>query len=277
MAAQVSIFQPYSIGQVTKPKARDSRHIQALPVEVATATDGEVTHAPEQEIIKGFDADGSEYQVKATSTRDIECEWLPMEGNRSTAPDVERGELVIIYRMGNTNQYFWTCMGQRNHLRTLESVVTMYGATPSLGGCGLDFTKCYYQQWSPLDGHITFGTSMANEEKFKYTFQINTKESLVACTDDVGNYWEINSAESRVMMKNVNNSIIRAEKQIIDLIADKEINFTVGGTKMTLVPESITSKSTTISEEATTINRTATTINDKGTSINVTTSKWSFL
>lgn len=270
MQQQASIFTPYSVGLVTKPKARTSRHIQVLAIEIATATDGEVTHAPEEEILKGISTDGSEYQVKVTSTRDIECEWLPMEGNRSTPPDVERGELVMVYRLGNTDQYYWQCMGLRNHLRTLESVITMYGATPNLSGCGLDFSKCYYSVWSPLDGHITFGTSQANGEKFKYTFQINTKESFAALSDDVGNYMEVNSAASRVMLRNVNNSIIRAEKQVIDLIAETAINFTVGGTTMVLNTASISSKATTINRDATTINDTATTINAK-------VSRWNFV
>lgn len=277
MAQQVSIFQPYSVGLVTKPKARDSRFVNAVAVEIATGTDGESTHAPEEEIVKGFSSDGSEYQVKMTNSRDMECEWLPMEGNRSTPPDLERGELVMIYRLGDTPQYYWTCMGLRNHLRTLESVITMYGATPDLSGCGLDFTKCYYQQWSPLDGHITFGTSMANEEKFKYTFQINTKDSFMAMTDDVGNYMEINSADARCMFKNANGSIIRMEKQIIDLIADLGINFICGGTKINLTPDMIKSLTTTHTQEATTINRNGTTINDKSTTYNNTASTWNFI
>lgn len=277
MAQHVSIFQPYSVGQVTVPKERTSRHIQAVAVEIASATDGEVTHAPEQELLKGFDNEGTEYEVKMTSTRDIECEWLPMEGNRATPPDVERGELVMIYRLGDTTQYYWTCMGLRNHRRTLESVITFYGATPDLNGCGLDFAKCYYQQWSPLDGHVTFGTSQANGEKFKYTFQINTKDSFIALTDDIGNYLEINSAESRVILRNVDDSYFKAEKKVIDIKADAAINITVGGTTMVLLPDSITSTATTITETGTTNNRNATTINDNAPTINVTTTKWSYL
>lgn len=277
MAEQISILKPYSVGMVTKPKERTSRHIQAVAVEVASATDGELTHAPQEEILSYFNVDGTESQVKMTSSRDIECEWLPMEGNRATPPDVERGELVMIYRLGDTTQYYWTCQGLRQHLRTLESVITMYGATPDLSGCGLDFSKCYYSVWSPLDGNITFGTSKANGELFKYTFQINTKESFLAMGDDAGNYVEVNSAASRVIMQNIDNSMVRIEKKIIDLKADTAINFTVGGTKMSLEPDTIKSTTTTDSKKATTINRDATTINDTATTINARCTQWNFL
>lgn len=276
MVQQVTLFQPYSIGQVSVPKKRGSRFIHALAVEIASGTDGEVTYAPEQEIVEGVDSEGATYQVKMTSSRDLECEWLPMEGNRVTPPDVQRGELVMIYRMGDTTQYFWTCMGLRNHLRTLESVITMYGATPNLSGNGLSFENCYYSMFSPLDGHITFSTSKANGEMFKYTFQINTKDSFAAISDDGGNYMEMNSKDTRVMLRNADDSYVRVEKQIIDLKADTAINFTVGGTTMKLDQQSIRSKTVTDITEATTINRKAQTINDEAPLINVKTTKWNF-
>lgn len=267
MAEQVSVFKPFSIGQVTKPKTRTSRHIQVLALETASATDGEVTHAPLEQIFKGVNADGSEYQVKSVSTRDMECEWFPGETNQVTPPDVERGELVMIYRLADTAQYFWTTMGLRNHLRTLESVIILYGATPDVSGCGLDFTKCYYQQWSPLDGHITFGTSQANGEQFKYTVQINTKQSFVAITDDVGNFMEVNSADSRVQLHNVDNSFFKAEKKIVDINADMEINLTCGSTKINMKPDSIKTTTKTYEDSATDHTTKATNINRQGTNI----------
>lgn len=277
MSDKISVFKLFSVGVVTKPKARTSRHIQVLATESAMATDGEVTHAPLDQTFKGVETDGSEYQVRNISTRDMECEWFPGETNQVTPPDVERGEQVLIYRLADTDQYFWTCMGLRNHLRTLESVIMMYGATPDPGGCGLDFTKCYYQQWSPLDGHITFGTSQANGELFKYTVQINTKDSFIALADDVGNYAEINSADSRVMIRNIDDSYFKAEKKIIDVKADQEINLTCGGSTFKMTPTTIDLVTTTYTEKAPTINRDATEINDKAPTINVTTAKWSFL
>lgn len=277
MAEQISVFKLFSIGQVTKPKARDSRHIQVLALESASGTDGEVTHAPLEQIFKGVETDGSEYQVKSISTRDMECEWFPGETNQVTPPDVERGELVLVYRLADTDQYFWTSMGMRNHLRTLESVILMYGATPNAAGNGLDFTNCYYQQWSPLDGHITIGTSQANGEKFKYTIQVNTKSSFIALADDVGNYAEINSAESRVMIRNVNDSYFRAEKQIIDVKADKEINLTCGGSTIKMTPESIKTKTITDASEATTITRTGTNITDESTAYVNKAATWAFI
>lgn len=234
-----SILTLFSIGYVTTNKARDSRKIQCLPVESASATDGETTHNPLQDILKGVDKDGNAYEVKGTQTRDIECEWMPTEDNRATPPDMRRGELVEIYRVGKTSQYYWRCMGFRNNLRNLEHVVWMFAASPDAGGAGGTFEKCYSLTFSPMDGHITVQTTKANKESFAYTFQINTKDSLVGMTDDVGNYWELNSKESRHRFKNVDESHVTIEKQWIEMEASQHIQLKVGSTVLKLTPEMI--------------------------------------
>ena len=235
----VSSLVFFSVGYVTINKARDSRKIQALPVESASGTDGEVTHNPVEEILKGVDKDGNAYEVKGTATRDLECDWLPHEDNRATPPDVRRGELVGIYRLANTSQYFWRCMGFRNGLRTLEHVVLAFGASPKPGGAGMDFSSCYTMTFSPIDGHITIQTTKANKEPYAYTFQFNTKEGFFGLQDDVGNYFELNSKETRLKLQNADKSFLQIQDQMIDLNAAKSIKFTVGGTVMELTPEMI--------------------------------------
>lgn len=249
-----SILTLFSIGYVTTNKERGSRKIQCLPVESASATDGETTHNPVEEVLKGTDKDGNAYEVKGTQTRDLECEWMPTEDNRSTPPDMRRGELVEIYRVGKTSQYYWRCMGFRNNLRNLEHVVWMFAASPDSGGAGGTFEKCYSLVFSPMDGYISINTTKANGEPFAYTLQINTKDGLAGLTDDVGNYWEVNSKDSRVKLQNVDKSMVSVEKQWIDLKADKRITFTVGGTVIELTPEMIDQKTTTHKTKCTTMN-----------------------
>lgn len=273
-----SIFTLYSIGYVTVNKERKSRKLQCLPVESATATDGETTHNPVESILKGTDKDGNVFEVKGTQSRDIECEWLPNEDNRATPPDMRRGELVEIYRVGNTNQYYWSCMGFKNNLRTREHVVWLFGASPEEGGSGLSFDKCYSLIFSPLDGYISIKTTKANGEPFAYTFQINTKNGICGWQDDVGNFIELNSKESRIKLRNVDNSFLSIEKQWIDMNADKYIKFTVGGTTMELTPEAISTNTTTtnITSSGET-NLKSSTLNINATSVKATVGRWDFI
>lgn len=240
----------FSVGYVTKNKDYNSRLIQALPVESASGTDGEVTHNPIEDILKGIDAKGDAYEVKATMTRDLECEWYPFDDNRVTPPDVRRGELVEIYRLGNSPKYFWRSMNMRNGLRTLEHVVNAYGATPKAGGSGLSMDGCYTSIISPLNGYVNLQTTKANGEPYAYTIQINTKEGNVNITDDVGNFFELNSKETRLRLRNANDSFINMEKQFIDMKADEYIQMTVGSTTHKWTPTAITSKTNTVMSES---------------------------
>lgn len=265
-----SILTLFSIGYVTTNKKRDSRKVQCLPVESASATDGEVTHNPVEEILTGTDTDGNKYEVKGTQTRDLECEWMPTEDNRATPPDVRRGELVEIYRVGKTGQYYWRCMGFRNNLRSLEHVVYLFAASPDAGGAGGTFEKSYSLVFSPADGYIQIRTTKANGEPYAYTFEINTKQGLAACADDVGNFWEINSKETKVRLQNSDNSFVSLVKQVIDLSADKAINFTVGGTKMSLTPDTINQKTVNHTTECTQMSI-------KATTVSATVGRWEWL
>lgn len=268
----------FSIGYVTKNKDYQSRKIQALPVESASATDGEVTHNPVENILKGVDADGKEYEVKGTATRDLECDWYPFEDNRVTPPDVRRGELVEIYRLGNSTQYFWRSMSMRNGLRTLEHVVKAYGASPDVGGAGIDFNKNYTISISPLDGQITLMTSKANGEPYKYTLQINTKDGFIGVQDDVGNYFELNSKETRLRLQNANNSFINIEKQWIDLKADQYIQMTVGGTTYRMTPTTVDQQTTTYTSNSTTTNISASSVlNLSAPQITAKCARWDYI
>lgn len=268
----------FSVGYVTKNKTYDSRLIQALPVESASGTDGEVTHNPVQDILKGIDANGDAYEVKATSTRDLECEWYPFEDNRVTPPDVRRGELVEIYRLGNSPKYFWRSMNMRNGLRTLEHVVKAYGATPKPGGSGQSLESCYTTVISPLNGYINLQTTKANKEPFAYTVQINTKDGIVVVMDDVGNFFEMNSKETRLRLRNANDSFINIEKQGIDLKADQHVKITVGGTTHEWTPNAIRSKTQSYVSDSVTTSIAASTAMDLNSSkITATCGRWDFV
>jgi hypothetical protein len=235
---KASMFRLFSLGRAVENKARNTRFLNVLPVEDKLAIDGEVTHSPEEQTLQGFDALGNRYDVKAVSSNDLVCEWLPSEDNRATPPDIRRNELVEIWQLGDSDQYYWRSLGLRNDLRTLESVVWTFGASPDPGGSGMDFEKCYFLQFSAHDKHITIGTSKANGEPYTYRFQINTKDGAVYLTDDIGNYFELVSKARRLQMKNSDGSFLKIERKAIDLNAAQYIKLTSGGSTLELNPNS---------------------------------------
>ncbi|HFH4531996.1 TPA: hypothetical protein ACGJ7A_004672 [Pseudomonas aeruginosa] len=262
---QTSEFRLWSIGRATENKPRNSFTLMVLPIESATATDGETTFNPVEEVVDGVDADGRAYTTKVSVSRDIPCIWLPNEDNRATPPDVMRGEKIAIYRLGDTSQFYWRSMGLSNDLRTLESVVYTFNASLSPGGAGKNFDTCYFMQFSAHDKHVTIGTSKANGEPYRYSVQINTGTGAVYILDDIGNRFELVSKDKRLMLMNADNSFVKVEKKAIDLNADQYIKLTSGGSTLELNPTEfkVNTTNTTIKSSGTHIQEAGSTMTHK--------------
>jgi hypothetical protein len=241
-----SVFKLYSIGYVGENKPRTDRFVNVLPVEDAGGTDGEVTFNPQKETLKGTDKDGKQYDVTSTTDSTINCEWLPSGSNRFTPPDVVRGELVEIFRLGDTDQYYWRCMGLRDNLRTLETVIFAFSGSPTAGTGPLNLERCYFFELSTHEGLVTFSTAMANGEPFLFTTQYNTKEGTFLLTDDIANSFFLNCKERWWKMANADGSFMEINKKKIMMSADEEIVFKCGGSTHTMKPAEIAMKSTRV-------------------------------
>lgn len=231
-----SQLKMHSIGYVAENKALSSRRVNCIAVEDAAALDGEATFNPQQQTLQGVDTSGKQYDVKATQDASYDCEWFPGTSNRVTPPDVRRGELVEIWRLGDTDQYYWKCMGLRDNLRVLETVIYAFNASPAEGGKGVDISKCYFIEFSAHNKAITLGTSKANGEPFGYTMQFNTGEGTWVCMDDVGNVFELDSSENRLQMLNADGSFVKVERKVVDIKGDEMVRLTSGDSVLTLKP-----------------------------------------
>src|SRR5690606_555632 len=118
--------------------------LNVFAAEVLGGADGAIAFNPMEFIHKGMDSEGNPYDIKVTMDTTINAEWLPAGTNRLTPPDVVVGELVEIYRLGDTDQFYWRTMGLRDNLRTLETVIFAFSATPSKEGKPLTLDRCYF-------------------------------------------------------------------------------------------------------------------------------------
>lgn len=240
-----SIFKLYSIGLVAENKPRNDRFVNVVLVEDSAGLDGEITFNPQEHRVKGRDKDGNPYEVVTTMDVSLNCEWLPSGTNRITPPDVVRGELVEVFRLGDTDQYYWRTMGLRDNLRTLETVIFAFSATPSFEGKPLSLDRCYFLEVSTHDKLVTFSTAKANGEPFVYTAQFNTAEGQFILNDDIGNQFELLSRERILKLFNADGSFVDINKKKITINADEQIQFICGGTTTVMQPDSIASKTTT--------------------------------
>jgi len=242
----VSMFRLVSIGTSKENKPRNSTTLNVLMNEKAMATDGEIKFNPQESIREFQDSSGATHQVKTTAERSVPCEWLPSEDNRATPPDIMRNEIVEVWRLGDSDKYFWRSLAMKNGLRALESVVYTWNASPNPGGAGIDFNTCYYMAISAHDKLFTIGTSKANGEPYAWTMQFNTGTGEFTLTDDIGNEFEIVSRDNRLQLKNPDGTYLKLEKQIIEMSANESIELIVGGTRYKLTPDTVDTKTTNV-------------------------------
>lgn len=247
-----SMFRMISIGTSKENKPRGSTLLNVLMNEKAMATDGEIMFNPTEQTRQWQDTTGETHQVKTTAERSVPCQWLPSEDNRATPPDIMRNELVEVWRLGDSDKYYWRSLALKNGLRSLESVVYTWNASPNPGGGGVDFATCYYLAVSAHDKHFTIGTSKANGEPYAWTMQFNTGEGEFTITDDIGNEFEIVSKDNRLQLKNPDGTYLKLERKIIEMKADESIELIVGGTRYKLVPTAVTTTTTDVTTDAST-------------------------
>lgn len=202
----------YSYGILAANKELGSMEIEVTPTEELTMLDGELTTRSTQYTAEGVDSLGKTYKSSVEAQVSIRAEWLRFgDANRMTAPDVRRGESVMIYQFSDADKYYWMTLKQDASLRKLETVVWAFSGTKDETK-KTDASSSYYLEISTHKGISHFHTSKANGEPFEYDIQINSKEGYVAITDDGGNFISMDSANARHQIMNSSGTHIDVDK-----------------------------------------------------------------
>ena len=212
---EMSGLRFYSFGRAANNKALNSKELQVTPIEQLSMLDGELISLPFDSEVTGQTAGGAEYGAKVILDTALTATWFPLSSNRTTAPDVRRGERVLIWRYKDTDQYYWTETGWDDHLRRLETVHYRFSATTDEAADMEDASNYYHLQISTHEGMIHVETSNKNKEKAVYAIQINTKDGLIVVTDDHGNFLQLESVAKIWSMQNGDGSLWQLNKKVI--------------------------------------------------------------
>lgn len=203
---QHSKFKLFSLGRVAENKKLDSKIIEVYPTEELPFVDGEVTAHQDEVITKGIDDLKASYQTKSKTTVTIEAEWLPMsENHRLTAPDVRRGERVLIWRYADVDKYYWSKYGEDHDLRKLETIIWAISANKD-EDTKLTTENSYYVEVSSHKKNIRIHTSKVNGEPFIYDIELNTATGQFRVSDDIGNSVSMDSSENRIELINADGA-----------------------------------------------------------------------
>lgn len=206
MAPQMSKLRFYSLGIVAENKLPSSKEVEVTPIEEMPMLDGELAPVATDYNAKAKDALGSSYEDTVELTTTVKAKWFGMgANNRITAPDVRRGEMVVLYKFGDTDKYFWMTQNEDLKLRKLETVIYAFSATTN-EGAEMNAETFYFIEISTHKKLITLHTSKDNGEPFSYDIQLNTAEGKLVITDDVGNYVLLDSSQTQITLRNVDET-----------------------------------------------------------------------
>lgn len=226
-----------SIGVVAENKQLSSKIIQVCPIEIFPLMDGELRTNPTALESRGIDGNGVEYIARVTADTTIDAEWFSLDTNRRTAPDVRRGEQVLILQHSDTDKFYWISMGRDDEQRRLETVIWAWSdESDPRKDIELTPDNTYSVEVSTHKQLMTLQTCKNNGEAFKYTIQVNAAESKVTITDDNENYIVLDSANVKIHMHNSDGTDFALDKKNItgyapnDMIMkiDNDCNFTIG-------------------------------------------------
>lgn len=225
----ISQFHFYSRGTAAENLKRGSFLLEVSADEVSSMQDGELTDEAVKMQSNVRDVDGSETPVTVYATRTIQANWLPLgTSNRITAPDVRRGERLMIYRFADTDNFYWTTAENDIKLRCLETVIFAISGTTEESK-EVSPENYYFLELSTHDKKLTLSTSQKNGEACTYTFQFNTGKGDCVLEDSIGNHIYLNSVDHLIQLKNASECQFELNKEDLNGIVPGNTTITTQG------------------------------------------------
>lgn len=224
-AVDVSKLTFYSLGIVAVNKQMSRDTIEVLPIEHFPYHDGEITDTWEEYEGKGKDYNGKEWNHKVDTTTTVLAKWLPLSiSNRITAPDVRRGEHVLLFRFGDVDEFYWTTLFIDKKLRRLETVTYSFSNNREENKED-DYDSTYSIEVSTHKKYIHVHTAKNDGEPYAYDIQLNTKDGCLTITDDLDppNKIVMNSKENQLYFQNNDESYIDINKKKIKIRAKDKV------------------------------------------------------
>lgn len=214
----MSHFKIFTIGNVIKDKPLDSDIIELYPIEIISQFGDELDL---EEMIANISVDlmGNVSNPSVTPTTILKADWLPIgDSNRITSPNVKRGELVIIYRFGETDKFYWNTLGTHNtKRRRKEKVVYRFGNTDEFD-VDLDETNSYFITVDTVDKKVRLDTVDNDGEETWYKIELDTVNGVMTFLD---------GRENSIIMNSKEDTLSLDIKKDINVLVGKDTNVEV--------------------------------------------------
>ncbi len=193
MAGDISKFKLYCIGTVAEDLITGNKAIKIYPHEHIANVEGDIEQT-ESVNKQSKDSQNRSYNVTVNTKVTITAIWRNPNSNRTTPPNVRRGETVEVYQYDNTDKYYWMTIGNELDLRGLEHVEYVYVNDPEAKE--INDSNSYKVIYSTLNKLVGFRTPDNNGEATTYEKMLDTKRGIdVLVLDGFGNSIILNSTE----------------------------------------------------------------------------------
>lgn len=207
-----SMIHPVGTGIATENKLISSKDCWFQVIEWFPYDQNELKSDTVEIKDTGVDAKGEAYEVSVKFGKSVKATWLPQGGNRVSAPDIRRSERVDIFRLGDSDQYYWRAIELDNAVRRLETVVQLFSNTQDESTEELTPENSWAMEVSTHQKTMSFTTPKSDGEEFGYSMQLNTKDSTFAFQDDAGQSFELNSKDRVWRIANSDGTQLLVEK-----------------------------------------------------------------
>lgn len=210
---QESQLYLYSIGLVAEDRKENSTKIKVFPTEHAYAITGEISGEESiKERIQNSEGGWTSLSVKTKNY--IEADWLSWGGNRVTAPDVRKGETVLIWKFGGTDQYYWMPRAYEPDLRTVEKAIYYY-SNQRKPTSRPDLKDSYNFVVDSINKSVSMHTPTNNGEKVGFDVSFDTENGIITIQD---------TRENKIILKSEEDTLtITTKKKVIMETEDMEI------------------------------------------------------
>lgn len=220
----------YSFGIVIKDKEINTSDIEVTPIEMLPLLSGKLEDISENYKFKLPDSNGVIRSVDVTSVSSLSARWWSLAtSNRATAPDVCKGETVLLLKYADVEDIYWTSLFFEPKLRKLETVCYMYSneKTPLKA---FDKNSSYWFQVDTRNKTVQLHTSANDTEACEYDIILDCGAGTLIIKDSLGNYFTLYSKDGK-LVGNINKEIdITAPKTIwtgdFKLVGNMEVTLT---------------------------------------------------
>ena len=241
-----SVLQFVSQGTVAENKAQGSRTVEVELHEIMRNGHGELTQAKSTLPYQGTAKTGA-YTGKLITGRTVSAVWYPSGDNRISPPDLVRGEIVEVYRLGSSDDsgtYYWRATGIGSATRGTETLIVGIAAAGKPGDSDTELGKdnTYFFEISSANKSVTLSTSDANGEFASHTVQLDTASGKWEVADSKGNLKLVLDAKKQeFLVSNKMGSSISMSGGVIKIHGKDAVQITTsGGATLKLVKSVVT-------------------------------------